>query len=227
MTVRREAIHAGDRELRRTARRFGDEFRELRLRIGVTQAAVARAIGVDRSVICRTERGDPDVGVAIRARACACLGADFRLQLYQERAPMIYDAAHARIVDRVLAERHRRWRATVEAQIPGLGRRSVDIRLDSRGDIVLAEVETRARRLEEVVRKLHEKQHALAAHVGSGQRVHVLLVLPPTRHHQALVRAFEQTMASAFPARSGVIREALMSADLPWPGDGLLWVPGG
>ena len=226
MTVRREAIHAGDRELRRTARRFGEEFREVRLRIGVSQSAVARAIGIDRSVICRMERGDPGVGVAIRARACACLGADFRLQLYQERAPMIYDAAHARIVDRVLAERHRRWRATVEAPIPGLGRRSVDIRLDSRGDIVLAEVESHARRLEEIIRKLHEKQHALATDVGSRHRVHVLLVLPPTRHHQALVRAFGQTLASAFPIRSGVIREALASADLPWPGDGLLWMPG-
>lgn len=226
MTVRREAIHAGDRELRRTARRFGEEFREVRLRIGVSQSAVARAIGIDRSVICRMERGEPGVGVAIRARACACLGADFRLQLYQERSPMIYDAAHARIVDRVLADRHRRWRATVEAPIPGLGRRSVDLRFDSRTDVVLAEIETRVRRLEEIIRKLHEKQHALAVDVGSPRRVHVLLVLPPTRHHQALVRTFGQTLASAFPIRSGVIREALASADLPWPGDGLLWVPG-
>lgn len=174
------------------------------------------------------ERGEPGVGATIRARACACLGADFRLQLYVERGPLIYDAAHARIVDRVLALRHRRWRATVEAPIPGLGRRSVDIRLESRGDIVLAEVESRARRLEEIVRRLHEKkQQALAAHLASTERVHVLLVLPPTRHHQALLRAFGQTLAAAFPNRSAAIREALTSGELPWPGDGLLWVPGG
>ena len=61
MAIRREALWNGDRELRRTARRFGDEFRTLRLRAGVTQAAVARAIGVDRSVICRLEGGDPGV----------------------------------------------------------------------------------------------------------------------------------------------------------------------
>lgn len=45
MTVRRDAIHSGDRELRRTARRFGEDFREVRLRIGVSQSAVARAMG--------------------------------------------------------------------------------------------------------------------------------------------------------------------------------------
>jgi len=59
MTIRREAVHDGDRQLRRVTIRFGEDFRELRLRFGVTQAAIARAIGVDRSVIARIERGDP------------------------------------------------------------------------------------------------------------------------------------------------------------------------
>src|SRR3954471_22917131 len=83
MTVRREAVNAGDRELRWTARRFGDDFRELRLRAGVSTAAVARPIGVHRDVISRLERGDEDVSLAIRSRACATLGCDFRLQLYR------------------------------------------------------------------------------------------------------------------------------------------------
>src|SRR4051812_13484578 len=100
MPIRRDAVYAGDRELRWTSRRFGDEFRELRLRTGVSQSAVADAIGVDRSVITRLERGDADVGSAIRSRASASLGADFRLQLYRQRSPLLFDAAHARVVDR-------------------------------------------------------------------------------------------------------------------------------
>ena len=55
--ISRAAIHGGDRQLRRTCARFGDEFREIRLRAGVSQAAVARSVDVARSVICRMEQG--------------------------------------------------------------------------------------------------------------------------------------------------------------------------
>jgi DNA-binding XRE family transcriptional regulator len=67
--VSRTAINDGDRQLRRTSVRFGEEMRALRLRSGVSQARVAGAIGVARSVICRMERGDEDVSIRIRARA--------------------------------------------------------------------------------------------------------------------------------------------------------------
>lgn len=226
MAIRREALWNGDRELRRTARRFGDEFRALRLRAGVTQAAVARAIGVDRSVICRLEGGDPGVSSEVRARASAALGADFRLQLYPERPPMLHDSAHARIVERLLAIAHPTFHRRIEAQVPGPGRRSVDLRLDRAQDIVLSEIETHVGRLEEIVRELHAKHDAVEAAVRDGSRVHVLLVLPPTHHHRALVRAHPETVGTAFPVASSVLREALEQG-LAWPGDGILWLAGG
>ena len=226
MTIRREALHDGDRQLRRVATRFGEDFRELRLRFGVTQAAIARAIGVDRSVIARIERGDPSVSNRIRARACAVLGADFRVALYPGRAPLIYDAAHSRIVERLLALRHRRWRATVEAPVPGPGRRSSDVRLAAARDVVLCEVESRARRVEQLIRELHAKREAVEVELGGRFRVHVVLVLPPTRHHQTLVRELPTTLRAAFPVGSADLRRALESPDAPWPGDGILWVPG-
>ena len=95
----RTAIHEGDRRLRRAATRFGEEFRLIRLRTGVSQAAVARAIGVDRATICRMEAGLPAVSDRTRARAAAVLGADFRLAVYPDAAPLIHDAAHARLVE--------------------------------------------------------------------------------------------------------------------------------
>ncbi len=230
MTVRREAIHEGDRTLRRMATRFGDDFREQRLRIGVTQAAIARAIGVDRSAIARLERGDPGVSNTIRSRACAVLGADFRIALYPERVPMIFDAAHARIVERLLAIRHRRWRPVVEAPVPGPGRRSVDVSLAAGHDLVLFEVETRVRRMEQLARELHAKRAAVKAAVKAAVRapvtVHVVLVLPPTRHHQALVRELTATVRVAFPVPSPTLRRAIESATETWPGDGILWLAG-
>ncbi len=182
MTVRREAIREGDRELHRTATRFGDEFRAIRRRANVSQAAVARAIDVDPSAISRLESGDIRLGNDIRARAAAVIGADFRLQLYPERVPMLHDAAHARLVERLLALLHPTWTATLEAPIPGAGRRSVDVLLRRGDERVIAEVETRVQRLEEIVRELHGKREQLAG-------ADVLLVLPPTRHHRTLVAA--------------------------------------
>jgi DNA-binding XRE family transcriptional regulator len=226
MPLRQEAIRAGDRELRRTAQRFADDFRELRLRVGVTQSTVAASIGVNRSVICRLERGDEGISLEIRARACACLGADFRLQLYPERTPILFDAAHARMIERLLAACDKTWRATLEASLPGPGRRSVDVRLERSHDVVLIEVETRLRRFEEILRELHGKR-ATVSDADPGRRVHVVLALPPTRHHQLLVRRHPDAIRSGFPAPPAILSRALGSSEGAWPGDGILWVAAG
>jgi transcriptional regulator with XRE-family HTH domain len=227
----RTAIHQGDRQLRRTATRFGEESRLIRLRTGVSQAAVARAIGVDRATICRMEAGDPTVADRIRARAAAVLGADFRLGLYPDAAPLIHDAAHARLVEALLRLRHPSWRAMVEAPVPGTGQRSTDLRLDRGDATILFEVETHVHALEAIIREGEDKRSAVAAAVaadadfaaaGAGRRVHVILVLPPTRHHRTLVAAHPGTIKAAFPASTADIRSALTSADTPWPGDGIL-----
>jgi len=222
--VRRSALQQGDRELRRTAFRFGEDYRELRLRVGVSQRAVAIAIDVDRSVITRLEQGDPTVGPAIRARACAVLGADFRMQLYPERSSMIYDAAHARIIERGIALAGAGW--MVEPEMPLPGRRSADMCFLSRSCIVLIEVESRVRRFEEIQRELHAKRDAVLVRFGPERCVHVVLALPPTHHHRALVRTHPALVSAAFPVPSALIRRALSAPGQPFPGEGILWVAG-
>lgn len=221
--VSRRAINGGARELRIAAARFGEDARELRLRAGVSQAAVGRSIGVARSAISRLEAGDPQVAAFIRARVAALLGAEFRFGLYPGGTPLIFDAAHARVVEALLATRDPSWRATVEAPVPGPGRRSVDVRLERGPDTVLMEVEMRLRRLEEIVRELHGKRDAFEP--AEGTSVHVVLVLPATRHHRALVRAHPETIRTAFPADPRALDDALRAPDGHWPGDGILWVP--
>jgi len=221
--ISRLAIHDGDRQLRRTAIRFGEEMREIRLRAGVSQAALARAIGVARSVICQMEQGDPHVSVRIRARAVAALGADFRITVFPSGAPVIHDAAHARIVESVLRQCHPSWRRTLEAPVPGPGRRSTDIRLDRGNETVLMEIETHVRVLEAIIREGADKRAAVVALHGA-RPIHVVLVLPPTRHHRALVSVHPSIVAAAFPASDAELKVALMAADQAWPGDGILWI---
>ena len=226
-TVIRRAIYEGDRQLRRAAARFGEEFREARRDTGLSQAAVARAIGIGRSTICRMEAGHAGVAPRVRARAAAMVGAEFRMVIYRTSAPLIVDAAQARIVEMLIATCHPTWRAIVEAPVPGPGHRSSDIRLQRCNDVVLVEVVSHVGRWEECIRELHQKREAVAASLPLGCACHVLLVLPATQHHRALARAHPATIEAAFPAPAHALREALTGEDVAWPGDGILWVSAG
>jgi hypothetical protein len=193
------------------------------------------------------EAGRPTVADRTRARAAAVLGADFRLGIYPDAAPLIHDAAHARLVEALLRLRHPSWHARVEAPVPGPGRRSTDLRLDRGGETVLFEVETHVHALEAIIRECEDKRSAVAAddaarlspadaaatavaaarEMSPGRRIHAVLVLPPTRHHRSLAAAHPDTIKAAFPASPADIRRAFTAADVPWPGDGILWLGAG
>lgn len=115
----------------------------------------------------------------------------------------------------------------VEAPVPGPGRRSTDIRLDRRDEVVLMEVETHVRTLEAIIREGTAKQAAVAETDPAGQRIHIVLVLPSTRHHRALVNAHPGIVAAAFPATDAALSRALESPDVEWPGSGILWITDG
>jgi hypothetical protein len=108
--------------------------------------------------------------------------------------------------------------------------------------VVLFEVETKVHALEAIIREGENKRSAVAADAAArlspadaadtaatadGRRIHVVLVLPPTRHHRSLAAAHPDTIKAAFPASPADIRRALTSAALPWPGDGILWLGAG
>ncbi len=225
-TENRLAIRDAERALRHESRRAADELRRIRLRAGVSQAAVAAAAGTTRSLVCRLEQGDPAVELSMRFRVAAVLGADLRLTAYQGPGAVIRDSVQAEIVEQLLRSRAPSWRPSVEAEVPGPGRRSVDLRLDGPADTILIEVETRVESLEEIVRELHSKRRAFVESAGAdGNRpIHVVLVLPLTRRHSTMAKAHPEIVRAAFPVSSSAIRRALTSGPGAWPGDGLLWV---
>ncbi len=225
MVANRTAMREGDRQARAQAHRLGIELAALRLRAGISQAAVGRALAIDRTVISRLERGDPQVSLPIRFRAAALLGAELRVSAYAQSGPLIRDAAQAAIGESILAMTDRRWRRTVEASVPGNARMSVDLRLDQPGRTVLIEVESRVGSLEEIIRELHVKRDAFASGALADRTIHVVLALPATRHHREIVAKHPETIASAFPVASALIEAALKEVDLVWPGDGILWIP--
>jgi transcriptional regulator with XRE-family HTH domain len=220
--VQREAVRLS----RLDAVRTGQALREPRLGLGVPQAAVARAVGVSRSVICELEAGDPTVGLEIRRRAAVAVGADLRVNVYPGATPLLHDVAHARLIERLLGGRYPRWRARAEAPVPGPGRWSTDVRLQAFGAVVAIEVETHIRAWDAVVRRCHEKRERIREAVGDRAMVHAVLCLPPTRHHRELVASLGETVRSTFPVTSEQLRRALEDGTA-WPGDEILWMAGG
>lgn len=226
MPVNRKALGEAERRLRRQSTRIADELRSLRLRAGLSQAAVAREVGIARSVVTRLEAGDPGITLRTRFRVATVLGADMRVTAYPESGPLIRDAAQATIIEDLLTRVDLRWRQTPEAAVPGPGRRSVDLRLDGLHAIVLVEVESHLGNLEEIIRELHSKRQALAEAEPDRTRrpIHVVLCLPRTRHHLSILRAHPRIIAAAFPASSADLVLALGDCSKPWPGEGVLLV---
>ena len=218
-----------EREAQRLARldaaRIAEELRELRLGLRVWQAPVARLVGVSQSVISDLEAGDPTVRLEVRRRAAIALGADLRVSVFPGATPLLHDAPHARIIERLLKLRHRRWHADVEARVPGPGRASTDVRLSAGATIVLIEVETHIRRCEATIRHCLEKRGRVRDAFGDRRRVFTVLCLPPTRHHRALVAELHEYVQAAYPTPSDRLRQALEEGTA-WPGDGILWMAG-
>ncbi len=229
MPVNRIALRDAERALRHQSTRMAEEIRALRIRAGLSQAAVAREVGVSRSAISKLELGYPGSALRLRFRVATVLGGDLRLSLFAESGPHIRDTAQARIVEWLLIQADPARRPTVEATVPGPGRRSVDLRFDGPADIVLIEVETHVASLEEIIRELHSKREAVAqaiAQAGSPARgIHVVLALPSSRHHRSIVRAHPRIITAAFPISSIRLARALTDSLVDWPGDGILWIP--
>jgi hypothetical protein len=144
---------------------------------------------------------------------------------YAQSGPLIRDAAQAAIGETILAMTDRRWRRTVEASVPGNARMSVDLCLGQPGCTVLIEVESRVGSLEEIIRELHVKRDAFASGALADRPIHIVLAMPITRHHRAILAKNPETIAAAFPVASALIDAALKDIDLAWPGDGILWIP--
>lgn len=223
---RRNLEREANRLARLDASRIPRELREVRLGLGVSQAAVARVVGVSRSVISDLELGDPSVGLEIKRRTAIALGADLRVSIYPGAQPVLHDAAHARIGERILRRKARIWRADLEARVPGPFRASTDVRLSKPGTIVLIEVETHIRDWEATIRRIFEKRERVRDVTPAEVRVVAVLCLPPTRHHRRLVSELAESVEATFPGSPELARRALEEGS-EWPGDGILWMAGG
>ena len=230
-TSRRTATGRAAAEMRR---RVGLDIRRLRIDAGLSVRTLATASGIDHGFLARIEAGSVEASYAVLVAIGEVLGADLSVRLYPTTGPRIHDRIQAPIVEELFKLLHPRWRRLSEVGVTRPARGFVDavLGLPPAGLVVATEVESSIRRVEQQLRWAQDKADSLPSSAAwalmapaDGPRpvISRLLIVRSTRSTRDIARAFEATLASAYPVRTADVHEALTTADAPWPGPGIVW----
>jgi transcriptional regulator with XRE-family HTH domain len=210
---------------------LAEDVRRLRTDAGVSQRALARAAGVDQSVISRLEAGIEVPSIETYARLGSALGADLSIKLYPNTGPAIHDRRQAPIVEALLRDLDARWRAWPEVGVRQPVRGWIDVVLvdQIRRIAVATEVESSILRLEQLIRWANAKASALDSSrtwpfeiAGDPPSVDRLLILRGTRANAEIAATFAETLRSAYPGDPWQALGSLRGTTI-WPGPSLLW----
>lgn len=179
----------------RTLEILGNEFRAVRLRVGLSQRELAAAAHVSRAAYSRIERGvDRNLTVVTASRIGAVLGLDVVAKAYPA-GPPLRDAGHARLLSALLSNVRPPLRYRVEVPLPRNEERpeyrAWDAVIWSGAERTRVELETR----------LYDVQAQLRAFRGKlrdDPPDHFLLVVADTRTNRRVVADFPELL-SDFP----------------------------
>jgi transcriptional regulator with XRE-family HTH domain len=196
----------GTRRGARLLRSLGDEFRDKRLAVGVSQLAVARGTAISQGWYSRVEAGTA-IGLAVMdaARIATVLGLDLSVRVYPGGSPL-RDAAHSDRLVRFLSHVRAPLSYRLEVPLPAMPdrpeQRAWDAVIRGGGQRTAVELEMRLRDGQALERRLNLKRRddpteafiLLVADTRTNRRVlseHVdvfgdLPRLRPSRVHAAL-----------------------------------------
>lgn len=220
------------RRTQETLRFLGTEIRRQREDAGISQRRLAAAAGISQPHLARIETGDAHVGIATLERICLALDADLRLAVYPNSGPRLRDRFQPRMIEELLNDAGPWWRWYPEVLVSRPVRGVIDVvGHDPRRHLVVSvEAQSQIHRLEQQLRWSGQKADALPSATiwpevaTEDVRVARILLLRSTRNTRDLAAAFDGTLRAAYPAPMAEVRAALRDPDLPWPGNGLLWM---
>lgn len=211
------------------------DLRRLREDVGLTQRTLARAAGIDQSLVSRIERGRVRPTLEAYVRLATALGTDVSLRFYPNTGPAIRDRHQARIGEGLLRALGGRWRTFPEVGVRHPVRGWIDLVLvDVRArQLIAVEVQSGLHRLEQLLRWSQAKSEALPSAVawpfgvdGEVPAIGRLLIIRDTAATRTIAATFDATIRAAYPGDPWQAMAALTgSAD--WPSSALLWASDG
>jgi transcriptional regulator with XRE-family HTH domain len=219
----RTSAREGERRRRELLVRIGRQVGELRTDASVSTGRLAACVGIHRAYLGRIERGVASPSLEGLGAIADCLGADLGVRLFPVAGPRLHDRFQAPMVEALIRELGPAWRRQPEVVVPA-ARGVIDLVLTRALDhlTVACECHSELRRLEAVLRRGAEKAEGLRGSIGEGQTLSRLLVLRSTRATREVAKAYEATLAAAYPARSADAFEALRG-NAAWPGPAIVW----
>ena len=192
MANRRRSIQEARERFSRAWPGLIDELREARLIAGLTQGAVASALGVSRDRIARVElRRVRNVGVDYLVSHAAAVGLKASIKFYPTGGA-IRDEAQASYIARFVARIGHAWRVMLDVPIPLPGDlRAVDVLLQNSTCRIVVEVITRLRDLQAQLRAAQLKQRDLGAD-------RLILVVAGSHANRVALAAARPTLLATF-----------------------------
>ena len=218
MPVRRNLLDEARRHGQRRWQELLRELRDARLANGLSQQAVANALGVSRSLLSQWERdrGVPDA--ATLAAWGAAVGLDVSVRAFPV-GPALRDAAQLRYLRRARIRIGEAWSWDTEVRVTprdSRDHRSIDAVLRREAITIGLEVITRLTDAQAQVRAALRKREDAGL-------TRVILALADTRHNRAAVAAAQPTLAPGFPASPRRVLHDLRQGVVP-PGNGVIFV---
>lgn len=213
MGTRERAIDRGTRRAQQLESRLRHELRGARVGAGLSQRALASALGVSHALIGRLERGEQAWDVQTAARLFAVLGLELGMSVHPVASPL-RDRAHLALLARLAGRLHPSfsWRTEVVLPIPG-DARAIDGWLANDRCRAMVEAETRWADAQASERRARLKQRD----AGDPR---LILLLADTHFNRAAVHAIPD-LAAHFPV-SGRRALAALARGLDPGGDSLI-----
>jgi transcriptional regulator with XRE-family HTH domain len=183
---------------RRLLLEIGDELREARLRAGLRQADVARALGTSRVRVSYAETGKLDSAPLVDvARHAAAVGLRLHVRLYPAGTPL-RDRAQLALLDRFRRRLSPRVQVRLEVPVGADPRdqRAWDMVLrvpgSPTGTVIGVEAITRLRDVQAQLRAAQLKRHDAGVD-------HLILLIAGTHANRRALAAAEPLLTAAFP----------------------------
>lgn len=207
----------GRRRGRSLAARTVNELRDRRQLLGISQSQLASELGVGQATIARIEAEQVDLEITRAAQIASVLGLELSVGLHEIGDP-IRDKGHQALGRRFDAIPSSAWRSAAEVLLPNTGdRRSWDrvLRLTKEpGQIVGAELETRIRDIQALVRRMRERERDGGVH-------EILIVLSNSATNRTLVHELRTALGDRYASAPRAILGALRLGRAV-PGSGVL-----
>jgi transcriptional regulator with XRE-family HTH domain len=203
MPTRERPADRGRRLVRNALGRLYQDLRAARIGAGLSQRAVADAVGVSHSRIGRLERGELERPPwDLLAGACSVVGLDLVVKAYPGGDPL-RDRAHAALLERLHRALPRSLRWQTERAFPLSGdQRAWDATVEGSGWRCHVEAETVLSDGQALARRLSLKMR-------DGGPGHLVLLVADTRRNRQAMAVIRPMLRDALPLDGGRILRAL------------------